>query len=162
MKLFHRLGVLSLVVLVGCSGGGDRWTKNLPETVNASGVVLLDGEPVEGAQVVFAPATGEHAASGLTDSEGIFYAKAFPSKEGAVPGTYQVGVSKTVEVKSEVTPKELEATGEDAAHALESGTTTVGWENALPQHYASPVKSNLEVVIPAEGTSDLSIELSSS
>jgi len=149
-----------MVSLVGCSSE-DKWTKNLPETVPATGVVTLDGEPVEGASVVFAPVPpDQYPANALTDSSGRFELKAFPSKDGAVPGSYQVGVSKTVEVTGQnLTADQL---GEDAAHAAESPDANLNWINALPQQYANPTMSGIEFSIPEEGTSDLKIELSSS
>ncbi|WP_197444158.1 transthyretin-like family protein [Maioricimonas rarisocia] len=151
--------ILLLLVLSACSSE-DEWTKNLPETVPATGVILLDGEPVEGASVVFAPVPPDnYPANALTDSSGRFELKAFPSKDGAVPGSYQVGVSRTVEVSAD--SMSADQLGEDAAHAAESPTSGVNWINALPNQYANPTMSGIELTIPDDGTSDLKIELSS-
>jgi hypothetical protein len=149
---------MPLLLLAGCFGGGDQWTKDLPETVNASGVVLLNGQPVENATVVFAPVEpGTHPAKARTNKKGEFTADAFPSKGGAVPGTYQVAVSKTIETT--MTYPAFNP-GEDAEHAEAAGPTQgVGWKNVLPQQYANPFNSGLEVVIPPEGTKDIKIEL---
>lgn len=157
-----RCGALNaLVLLAGCSGGEDQWTKELPETVEASGVVLLDGKPVERAAIVFAPVPpGKHPAQGLTDSEGEFHLKAFPAKEGAVPGSYQVGVTKNVETGAGP-PKDPSFYGEDAEHAAES-PAPIEFKNVLPQQYANPANSGLTVEIPPGGTSELKIELKSS
>ncbi len=162
MKSDHIIAVLGMALLTvtGCFGGGDRWTKDLPETVDASGVVLLNNEPVENASVVFAPIEpGEHAASARTNKRGEFQLKAFPSKDGAVPGSYNVAVSKTVESMMEY---EIADPGEDAEHAEEPVQTEegVGWENVLPKQYANPMNSGLEFDIPADGTQSLKIELS--
>lgn len=145
--------------VIGC--GGDKWTRNLPATVPAKGVVTLDGQPVEGAAVVFAPADGgQHTATALTRSDGSFSLNAFPSKSGAVPGEYTIGVSKTVEAGLTV-PKNFNP-GEDAAHAeAPTNASTSGWINALPAQYASPATSGLKATIPPQGTSDLKIELKS-
>lgn len=124
------------VASCGCFGGGDQWTKKLPETVEASGVVRHNGTPVEAASVVFAPVEpGEHAARGRTDKNGKFSMQACPSKEAAVPGKYQVAVSKTIETTMTYEmPADL---SEDAEHAEEAGEDRteegVGWKNVLPQ-----------------------------
>ncbi|GIX04409.1 MAG: hypothetical protein KatS3mg114_0278 [Planctomycetaceae bacterium] len=151
--------VLMLWVLSGC--GGDRWTRNLPDTVPAQGVVTLDGKPVDGASIVFVPADGgKYTANGLSRSDGSFALRAFPSKQGVVPGSYKIGVSKTVEQQMTL-PQNFQA-GEDAEHAqkiVETNTTT--WVNALPQKYASPETSGLMATIPPEGIKDLKLELTS-
>src|SRR5436305_14453351 len=89
--------VLSVLLSAyGCGSSGH----NLPKTVPATGVVTLDGKPVDGAQVVLVPAGQEiTGASGVTDSSGRFSLRAYPEKDGAIPGEYKVQVSKTVQVK---------------------------------------------------------------
>jgi len=69
-RLFARLGLLvPLVVAAGCSSNG-------PATSRVTGVVLLDGEPLDRVEVVFAPegkAVKEGAPStALTDRQGRF------------------------------------------------------------------------------------------
>src|SRR6478609_9449690 len=88
----------SLSALLGCSSSG----ANLPKTVPASGVVTLDGKPVDGAQVVLVPAAeGKTGAFGVTNSSGRFSLRAYEEKDGAIPGEYKVQVSKTIQVKIE-------------------------------------------------------------
>lgn len=149
--------MLAVLLLAGCSGGGtDKWADQLPDTVAASGVVLLDGEPLDGASLVLKPvAPGEHAASAITGSDGEFELKAFPSKDGAVPGAYQVAVTKEVPTGAR---KGFDL-GPDAGHEPESAAEV--WENSLPALYADPATSGLTVEIPPDGTSDLNIELNS-
>ncbi len=144
------LGGMAVALGVGCSGG-DEWTEKLPETVDAKGVVTLDGEPVEAATVIFAPKDGTHAAQGLSDSSGKFSANAFPSKPGMVPGSYMVAISKTVEKKGRP------VTGPDAAHMPAGGN--VIWVNVLPEKYFNPNASGLTAEIAKEGTTDLKFEL---
>jgi len=154
------LAAITLLTLAGC-GGGDKWTKNLPETVVAAGYITLDGEPIHGASIVGSPVETEHACSALSDSSGYFELRAFPSKEGAVPGSYQIGASKTIEVEGEIGG--VLDLGEDAEHATgdEGDTTGMQWVNALPANYANPVSSGLQIVVPADGVEDLKIELKS-
>jgi len=160
-SILLRAEALSVVVLLaGCSGGQDAWSQKLPATVPAEGIVLLDGQPVEGASIVLDPvAPAKHAASAVTSSGGKFELKAFPSKEGAVPGSYQVGITKQVSTGQGAAwkPKEF---GEDAGHAEKSPPPTE-WKNALPEKYETAQTSGLTVVIPEGGTSKLKIELKS-
>src|SRR5437868_13995299 len=91
--------VLSVLLSAyGCGSSGG----NLPKTVPATGVVTLDGKPVDGAQVVLVPPEGSTTgAFGVTDSGGHFSLRAFEQKDGAIPGEYKVQVSKTIQVKVE-------------------------------------------------------------
>lgn len=169
MRLFSLIfaGVVTSMIM-GCSGGEDEWTKNLPETVPVSGIVLLDGQPVEGASIVFAPADGaKYPAKALTDRSGQFEVDAFPSKSGAVPGKYKVMISKTIETTdaSLVAAKapvaaDSDAAVEGAAHAA-GDTSGVHWVNSLPAKYANPNTSGLTADVPPGGTSDIKFELKS-
>lgn len=149
--------LLGLAALCGC--GPD--TSGLPKTVPAEGVVLLDGQPVQGATVVASPEGGQHPANGLSNENGHFELTAFPElKTGAVPGTYKVIVSKTVEVQGGEGggPRPGSA---DAAHAAESGTAGVTWINEMPEKYSDFQSTDLVVTIPEDGTTELRLELSS-
>ena len=160
---FARLqfaSIFAAVALAGCGGSsGDKWMKDLPPTVDATGVILMDGNPLEGAAIVLAPADDPegHAAMALSGSGGYFKLKAFPSKDGAVAGSYQVAVTRSEEAAANVKAMNW---GEDAAHAEASPATTTQ-KNSLPEQYADPVKSGLTLTIPEDGTSDLKIELTS-
>lgn len=69
-------------VAAGC-GSGDSG----PETVAVSGRVLLDGEPLEGAEVTFV--TDDFASFGKTDADGYY-----ELVQGGVPGENKVRLSK--------------------------------------------------------------------
>jgi hypothetical protein len=144
----------------GCSGGSGG---NIPRTAPVSGVVLLDGKPVDGAQVVFVP-TGSpgYGAYATTDSQGRFQLKSSEDVSGAVPGKYLVQVTKLVTRRggSSFLVKE------DAEHALQAAGGSRAPEegetvNVLPEKYASSKTSGIEVTVPKEGLTDLKIELSS-
>ncbi len=79
------LAAFFLLAATGCGGGS---------LASVEGIVKLDGQPLEGAMVVFTP-VGEHgqSASGLTKSDGTFELKAANGKTGAAPGEYKVVVS---------------------------------------------------------------------
>lgn len=159
MMRFLMAGAV-LLLLPACGGSsGDQWTEDLPETVTARGVILLDDEPLEGASIVLSPIDAEtgHAATAISNSSGKFSLKAFPSREGAVPGGYLVQVTKTVTTERDAAQENW---GEDDAHAADSPATTTT-KNALPARYGNPETSGLEVSIPQGGRSDLKLELRS-
>ncbi|MCA9127016.1 MAG: carboxypeptidase regulatory-like domain-containing protein [Planctomycetales bacterium] len=144
-----------LVSLCGCGE-----TDNLPRTVKAEGIVLLDGSPIDGASIVFAETAGEYYARGFSDDSGRFSLDAFESKRGAVPGSYKVTVSKTVTVENSVNQKQLKSMAEDAEHAATGGEdANVSWVNDLPPKYANFTTSGIEVTIPEDGTEQIKIEL---
>lgn len=148
--------LLGLLVCIGCAAGDD----GLPPTVNASGTVTLDGSPVEGASVVFVDVAGVNSANASTDASGRFSLNAFETKSGAIPGSYKVMVSKTIEVSADDTTS-ASAPAEEAEHAADSPDAGASWENALPKRYASIGSSGLEVEIPQAGVSDIQLELTS-
>ncbi|MEP3479792.1 MAG: carboxypeptidase-like regulatory domain-containing protein [Fuerstiella sp.] len=160
VKYLFSISGLGLACLVGlgCGGSGDKWTANQPDTVDASGIVTLDGEPVEGATVVFGPIDGKYPAHAITESDGSFSAAAFTSKAGAVPGKYKVALTKTIEDKD--AKKRKFDPGEDSEHAKDGGGD-VSWANELPEIYKLPNTTPVEIEVPAGGVSDLKIELTS-
>jgi len=134
---------LGLLAPFGCSSKGS----NLPKTVPASGVVTLDGKPVDGAQVVLIPAAeGTTGATGVTDSSGRFSLRAYPEKDGAIPGEYKVQVSKTIEVKLK---------------GSVDGGDAVRFDYAVPGKYTTADKSGLKVSIPDTGNRDINLALTS-
>ena len=82
----------SLLLGLALSGCGPR----NPATAKVEGVVTLDGEPIEGAAVVFTPSDGRMA-TGATDSSGRFILSTFKQGDGAVLGQHRVTVSKSIE-----------------------------------------------------------------
>ena len=122
--------------LTGCTGDSDG-----PKTVNASGVVTLDGVPVEKAQVVFIDDAAKMPAYSPTDKDGKFSLKISEEKKGAVPGSYRVTVSKTI---------------------MDQGNGgDVNIKFGLPKKYANMMESGLTFTIPDKGTSDIKLELKS-
>ena len=147
MKPF-QIALLAALIL-SCPGCGPS-TSHLPKTVPASGVVTLDGNPVDGAQVVIVPAAeGTTGATAVTDASGHFALRAYPEKDGAIPGEYKVQVSKTVEVK--ITGKSGSLDGGDP----------VRFEFGVPAKYTSVKSSGLTASIPDTGNKDIKLTLSS-
>ncbi len=136
-----------LSAFLGCNSAGG----NLPKTVPATGVVTLDGKPVDGAQVVLVPAGQEATgATAVTDSSGRFALRAYPEKDGAIPGEYKVQVSKTIQVKVE-----------GAAKGSVDGGDPVRFEYGVPAKYTGFKSSGLSVTIPDTGIRDINLALTS-
>lgn len=160
MKAYSRWAVLAaaLAISSGCGLGGDD---DRPKTVEAKGIVTLDGAPIEGASIVFAPVEpgeGKYPAQARSDATGNFELTAFESKPGAVPGQYKVMVSRTVEVTGGAPPT-AEQLGEDAEHMTEEEKAGVRWVNDLPQKYANPNDSGIVIEIPESGIANIELKL---
>jgi hypothetical protein len=109
--------------------------------------VTLDGKPVDGAQVVIVPAAeGTTGATGVTDVNGHFSLRAYPEKDGAIPGDYKVQVSKTIEKKL---PGKVD------------GGDAVVFEYGVPGKYTTVTKSGLSVSIPDKGNREIKLDLTS-
>jgi hypothetical protein len=148
--MVRTIATLFLVSVTLASGCGPD-TSHLPKTVTASGIVTLDGQPVDGAQVVLV-GEGENArgAFGASDASGRFALRAFEEKDGAIPGSYKVQISKTV-------VKEISA----AEAANLDGGAPLRYEYGVPPKYTGFKTSGLTAVIPESGTTDLKFEMSS-
>lgn len=103
-----------------------------PQTVPVNVTVTLDGQPVEGARVLLSPANQRRAAAGVTDATGRAALTTFVKDDGAVPGTYRVGISKQE-----------------------------GDKHLLPARYSTPEVSGLTVEIVAGGPNQFAFELRS-
>jgi hypothetical protein len=78
-----------LLFLSGCGGSA------LP---SVTGTVTLDGQPLDGAQVVFGPdGPGGQVATAVTDSSGRFRMGTYKPEDGVRPGKYRVTITKTAE-----------------------------------------------------------------
>ena len=88
-----KLAALSVIAAaafaVGCDGRDPNWK----ETVPVTGIITLDGAPVENVSVKFHPAGGMDKAQptitqARTDTEGKFAATTYELADGAPPGDY--------------------------------------------------------------------------
>jgi hypothetical protein len=135
-------GLIVLPVLLAFVGGcKDR------NFVSVTGVVTLDGKPVEGAAVIFhrLEGNGDSAIAG-TDAEGRFELKT-EEVSGAWVGNYEVAVRK---VRTEGFPAIVATKGEneDGAGALSGLVTdqtniTEIWD--VPKQYGAFETSNLKI-----------------
>jgi len=85
---FVVTAVFLLPLLVGCS----PTPEDQPDTAEVIGMVILDGEPVPGAVVTFAPETGRPS-TGITDNAGRFELIYNKDTKGAKIGKHTVRIS---------------------------------------------------------------------
>lgn len=85
------LCALCLISLCGCGGKPAGY----PDTAPVTGTVTLDGAPLEGASISFAPPKGR-ASGGTTDAEGKYELSYIGAVKGAMLGAQRVMISKRV------------------------------------------------------------------
>lgn len=145
--------LLGLCGIVGC-----QKTSKLDGLVPASGVVMFDNAPVEGATVAFAPlpgGTGEkRTATATTDAKGRFSMMTLNPGDGVFPGEYVVTISKTEqagEAKPSVTKEGL---------VVEGRTQSDGqYRDLLPVKYKEGKTSELKVTIAEKGDKKIEFKL---
>lgn len=135
------------ILLAGCGG-----TAGVDGVVPVTGAVEYQGQAVQGATVVFHPNDQGRAASGITDAQGRFELTTLTAGDGALPGTYQVTVTKT-EVVGGGTGEE-----EPGSSALAPGAgPTVN--SLLPEKYNRLETSGLSAEVVASGKNDVVLRL---
>jgi hypothetical protein len=120
-----------------------------------SGVVTYKTQPVADATVTFVPVGQTPAAVAKTDAEGQFTLKTFDEGDGAVPGQYNVTITKT------------EAPAAASTGSIDDGTyqppkpgeTAPEPKSLLPKKYADPKTSGFPTTVPESGAEDLKFEL---
>jgi hypothetical protein len=149
-------------MLLGCAGGGSL------DTVPISGIVTLDGTPVEGASVVFAPTSGGgSAASGVTDRGGRYRLTTRDPNDGALPGSYLVMVSKSAVGESAdsgaVKPgmSSEEATKAAMEAFVAGGQATTEFKDELPVKYKNPSTSGFTADVAKGGQTQFDFALTS-
>src|SRR4051794_12579501 len=83
-----------VTVLAGCSGSNQK----LVTLVRAGGIVTLDGEPLEGAVVIFEAAAGAFSYA-RTDSRGRYTLSFDSTEKGVTPGRKTVRISMKRRIK---------------------------------------------------------------
>ncbi len=138
--MWPRCLLLSLAasLSVGTLGCGSK--SDAPQTVNVSGTVTLDGEPLAVAQMVFEPTEGGDKAYPATVTEGEFTAE-------MTPGSKKVRITAIREIPGKTIPN-ADGTGEIPAT-----------EQYLPVRYNT--QTELTAEISEDGEKGLAFELSS-
>lgn len=151
--------LMAMALVAGCGGGADV-PDDLPELVPYSVKVTYKGANVEGADVLFAPTSGQYSAAGRTDASGVAVMKTNGQYEGVPVAEYRVSVTK-IEAdavapasESATDPKEYAA---NLAASMNKPAPKV--KNALPEKYSSFDKSELKVSVSEGGAGQETIEL---
>jgi len=126
-----------------------------PPRNSVSGIVTYQGEPVEGAIVVFRPAGTEgQTANGRTDAEGVFKMGTFEGSDGVVPGEYAVMISKMESTDA------VKVLPEDDPNYDPNPKEEAPPENLLPEIYSKAETSGFSVsVTEGKDVTDLEFEL---
>jgi hypothetical protein len=129
------MGVIC-VVIAGCGESGG------PRLYPATGKVTYNGTPVTGANLTFVHSDGQVSAAS-TDGQGAFAMVTF-GRPGAVPGQYQVAITKTGSIPgAPADPKP-----EDMMKMMNTQTRSIEQaKNELPEKYAQPQTSGLTAVV---------------
>tara|TARA_R110002072_G_scaffold173600_1_gene328224 strand:- start:13508 stop:14029 length:522 start_codon:yes stop_codon:yes gene_type:complete len=165
--VLNALFSLSLFMLAGC-GGSDR-----PALAPASGIVKLDGEPVEGASVTYHPVEGGRPGSGTTDAQGRYTIKTFQDAPGAAVGDHIVTVMKISGPGAFVIQGDAPATAPSSSTGESDGSDSLSEIPLIdpsepnqpeiiydvPQRYMSPKESDLKVTVPETGSDSLHLDL---
>jgi len=139
----QRLVLLAVgaVALAGAIGAGCR---SGVELLPVSGVVTLDGKPVEQATVLFKPESGP-VAYGQTNADGRFELST-AGRKGAVPGKHKVSITK------------MKVTGVGNDEMVDPEKVKTEW--IVPQTYTDPEKSGLTAEV-ARGKTTFEFHLKS-
>jgi hypothetical protein len=146
-KPILRFCCVILLVLCGC--GKDP---NQPDLVPMSGKVLLDDQPLAGADITFIPVGGTKGSgsTGRTDAEGVYKLTAIRGGSGAVPGEYRVVISKRVMSDGSDFP------ANSKLPPIESPA-----KETLSPEYSDRQQSKLTATVPAQGeTKDFQLKAS--
>jgi hypothetical protein len=124
---------LAVVIPVGCGGSTSR----------VSGVVTLNGQPLEGATVSFTPASGDGGgvggSTGKTDAQGRYTLRTVVGDAtGAAVGKHKVTISLY---------------RENPTNPDQAGTETV------PPQYSDPAKTELSYDVQSGGTDQANFAL---
>ncbi len=116
---------LLLLFLGGCGG---------PKYYPVSGQVLLDGQPVAQAAVMFHPRSAGPVGSAVTDEKGNYHLVT-ANQAGALAGEYDVTITKQ------------RTRGVRADETVEAGGLRVDW--LVPPRYSLAGKSELKASVPS-------------
>ena len=145
--------MFGLALVVGCGGTVDKTPR-----YQASGKVLLEGAPVDGAVVAFSREDGQATAVAMTDDMGTFQLNVPPGKRGVPAGKYRVSVRKTVVATTTKEPTTF-AEMEQAHKAGQVAEPPAPPKLAIPPRYGDPATSQLSEEVSASGKNEFVIEL---
>jgi hypothetical protein len=156
IRIFQIVGLVAVASMVGCGPAA-------PKTVPGSGVVLMDGKPLEGASVNLYSDDGT-VASGKSDAAGKFTLKTtigVNTYDGVKVGKHKVAIAKTTNAGAKEDGEEPKDSKEMATRMGGSMTGSVKQTFIVPAKYNTPTRSGLECDVPEGGTDKLSFDIKS-
>jgi hypothetical protein len=159
---------MALLGLAGCDQGAAKIV--MPDVSPAAGVVTYNGEPVDGAHVLFvssASKTNGWACGNLTDENGKFEISTTVSStsvKGVPPGEYVVVVTKKREATAEEEKEAQEQYNAKAATATDPSKLQDEFKaqlqkSLIPVKYNDPSTTDLKATIGADGNTDIELKL---
>lgn len=135
--LLSLLCIAVTFAIAGCNDGpGD-----MPDVGAVTGLVTLDGEPVEGANILFYPVEGGRSSTAISDAGGAYALIYKGSTLGAKVGEHQISLS---------TVQEESGTAGDPDYQPAR-------EEVIPEKYRADSELRFTVE-PGENTFDISLE----
>ena len=135
---------LAVVLAAGVAGCG---RSDAPELAPAGGKVTYNGEPLEGANVVYTPDAGGPAAYGVTGADGEFTLTT-RGEPGAMVGSGKVVISAYQQLDE---PKE--------EHELTAADLEKMSQSRIPEKYGRPETSGLTATVEADQENRFTFEL---
>jgi len=134
-----------IALISGCGDG--------PSLVPVSGIVTLDGKPLEGATLSFVPVAGNPISTGGSDVTGPNgnFKMTYQGRTGLAPGKYKILISKT----EEVIPKGKDISPIFAKASVEKQLMGLTKETIPTQKFEK------EVEVPDGGASDFALDFKS-
>lgn len=142
-RIFIVLIGVCIGVTLGCGDSG-------PSVGKVTGVVTLDGEPIDKATVSFHPTQGR-GSIGLTDADGKYELRFTRNKFGALLGEHKVTISTHVFAEE----------NRNVEYDDESRDTGKGREESMPPRYLDLDETVLKAVVE-KGSNVCNFELTSS
>jgi len=103
-----RTGIVFVLALVSTGACRSR-SADQPDLGQVSGVVTMDGAPLAGVQVSFAPSEGRES-HGITDAEGRYELIYIGRTKGAKVGSHRVYVTTPIEDESDPDARKIQET----------------------------------------------------
>lgn len=147
--MIRKISLAAAVALLCGLGAGCDSGPGI-EVVPVSGVVQLDGTPIDGVSVTLLPDGngGGKGGYGTSDSNGKFTLQAGPDLNGVPPGSYRVLFTKLALPDGSPIPADAMA-------------ADVGAVNMLPERYNNPEFSGVTLTVPPASEADTTFNLTS-
>ena len=147
------LTAIAAIAIAGCGADVER-----PDTYTVTGKVTLNGEAVEGAQVVFHAKSGPKA-MGTTNSDGEYELTTFDSGDGCVAGSAKVTISKADTSGDAVDDDtDLDEAGDAYDKMMGEGGDSMEQKQLLPEAYAD-ASTTPETREVKEGSNEFNFDL---